>query len=374
MIDIKNVKTKRDLKRFIFLPEKIHKNHDNWVPPLYMDDKVFFNYKKNKSFGYSDVVLLLAYKEKELVGRIMGIINHRYNKDHNENHARFCFMECYEDKQAAFALINYLEKWAKTKGMEKLVGPLAFSDKDPQGFMIEGFDKPIVIATNPNFPYMPRLIEELGFSQHRDLVVYEAPINDEPPELYKRLAQRALNSGDFKVLEFTSRRKLKRWIRPVFCLINETYSHIYGFAPYDEEEMDDFANRYLLLINPKFVNLILDNNNEVAAFIIAMPDISEGIKKARGRIIPFGIFKLFKAQKRTKQLNLLLGAIKEKYRNKGLDAVMAVTLLNASIKAGFKVIDSHLILADNTRMLAEMERVGGKAYKKYRIYKKSIHS
>jgi hypothetical protein len=257
--------------------------------------------------------------------------------------------------------------------MVKLVGPLAFSDKDPQGFMIEGFDKPIVIATNPNLPYMPQLIEELGFEPHRDLVVYEAPVPDPPPELYTRLAQRAMNNGDFKVLEFTSRRELKKWIRPVFHLVNETYSHIYGFAPYDEEEMDDFANRYLLIIDPKFVNIVVDEKRQVAAFIIAMPDISEGIREAGGRVIPFGIFKIFRAQKRTKQLNLLLGAIKKEHRNKGLDAVMAITLLKAAIKAGLKVIDSHLILADNTKMLAEMNRVGGRIYKRYRIYKRDIN-
>ncbi|NOZ46549.1 MAG: hypothetical protein GXO79_07170, partial [Chlorobi bacterium] len=324
-------------------------------------------------YGSKESLEFTVRVTREMAGRIMGIINHRYNTEHNENHARFCFMECYNDLELAKALIDYVENWAKEKGVVKLVGPLGFSDKDPQGFMIEGFDKPIIIATNPNLPYMPELITKLGFEKLRDLVDYEAPIPAEPPELYKRMAKRALNSGEFEVLEFTSKRKLKKWIRPVFRLVNETYSHIYGFAPYEDAEMDDFANRYLMVIDPRFVNVVISKkDNEVAAFIISMPDISEGIRKAKGKVIPFGIFKILRLQKKTKQLNLLLGAIKEKYRNRGLDAVMAVTLLNAAIKAGLEVIDSHVILADNLRMRAEMDRVGGKVYKKYRIYQRDI--
>jgi hypothetical protein len=146
-LEIREVASRSDLRKFIYLPAKIHKKHKNWVPPVYMDDRVFFNPAKNESFSHSDTVLFLAWLRGKAVGRVMGIINHQYNKRTGENDARFCFLECYEDFNAAEALIMGVEEWARAKGSDNLVGPLGFSDKDPQGLLIEGYDKPVVIAS-----------------------------------------------------------------------------------------------------------------------------------------------------------------------------------------------------------------------------------
>ena len=156
-IEIQEVNSKSDLSKFIHLPAAIHQNHHNWVPPIYMDDWEFFNPKKNKSFDSCDTILLLAFRNKEVVGRIMGIIHHKYNEKHQENHARFAFFETWNDEEVAAALITAIENWSREKGMDRLVGPLAFSDKDPQGFLIDGFDEPAVIASNCNFPYQSEL-------------------------------------------------------------------------------------------------------------------------------------------------------------------------------------------------------------------------
>ena len=177
-IEIRLVETKKDREVFINLPKLFHKDHKNWVPPIYMDDRNFFNPSKNKCFLYSDTVLAIAYRERNPVGRIMGIINRKYNESHQENDGRFCFMECAEDKDVFHALITYIENWLRSKGMTNIVGPLGFSDKDPQGFMIEGFNEPIVLATNGNKSYMPQLLEIEGFIKKVDCVVYKVPIPD----------------------------------------------------------------------------------------------------------------------------------------------------------------------------------------------------
>ena len=131
-LEIRIVSTRRDLHKFIHLPEKIHAEHPGWVPPIYLDDWNFFNPRKNKSFEYCDTVLTIALKQGRCVGRIMGIINHKYNESHGENDARFCFMETWNDQEVYHQLIGFIEDWARKKGKDKLVGPLAFSDKDPQ--------------------------------------------------------------------------------------------------------------------------------------------------------------------------------------------------------------------------------------------------
>lgn len=371
-ITIQEVKTRHDLRKFIYLPAKIHKNHKNWVPPLYLDDWTFFSAKKNKCFGYSDTVLALAYKDGQLVGRIMGIINHKYNESHNEKDGRFCFIETYNDPEVFHALIDYVEKWAKDKRMINLVGPLGFSDKDPEGFMIEGFDKPIVIATNANFPYMPELLEKEGYGKKHDCVVYKVDIPDTIPEFYEAIYNRAIKKNNIEIMNFKRNSELKPLIRPIFTVLNETFKDIYAFVPFELREMDDFANRFLPLMDPAFIKAIKDKSGEILAFIIGMPDISKGIMASHGKVIPFGIFQILLARRRSRQLNVLLGGIKEECRGQGLDVILGVQMLKAAHARKMEYIDSHLELEENVKMRMEMERMGGKIYKRYRIFTKQL--
>lgn len=373
-ITIQEVTNSKQLHQFIHLPAEIHKNHSNWVPPIYMDEKDFFNPKKNKSFQSCDTILLLAFKEEKLVGRIMGIIHRKYNADHNEKHARFAFFETWNEVEVAAVLLRFVENWGREKGMEKLIGPLAFSDKDPQGFLIEGFDEPVVIASNCNFPYQVDLLEQNNYSKEMDLVVYQIKIPNPIPEFYLKIQDRAVRMNkNMRVLEFTSRRKVKPYIHPVLHLLNRTFTEIFGFVPFTEAEMDDFANRYLFLINPRFIKIVVNLHNEVVAFVIGMSHIGDGIKKAKGYLFPFGIFQIFRAARKSKQLNLLLGGIDPAYRGKRLDAMMGVKIFESAIALGKTKIDSHLELETNVKVRAEMERMGGKVYKRFRIFGKSLN-
>jgi len=372
-IEIQEVKSNKELKKFIHLPATIHKDHPNWVPPIYMDDWEFFNPKKNKSFDSCDTILLLAYRDKEVVGRIMGIIHHKYNERHQENRARFAFFETWNDEEVATTLISAVEDWAHEKGMNRLIGPLAFSDKDPQGFLIEGFDEPAVIASNCNYPYQPELLEKNDYSKEVDLVVYQIKIPNPIPEFYLKIQERAIRqNSNLQVLEFTSRRKVKPYIHPVLRLLNNTFTEIFGFIPFTEAEMDDFANRYLFLINPRFIKVIVNEQNEVVAFVIGMSHIGEGIQKAKGHLFPFGIFRIFASARKSKQLNLLLGGIHPDYRGKGLDVMMGVKMLESAADQGKTVIDSHLELEYNTKVRAEMEKMGGVVYKRFRVFGKDL--
>jgi hypothetical protein len=372
-ITIRKVENKKDLRLFIHLPAEIHKDHKNWVPPLYMDEWTYFDPKKNGLFEHCEHILLLAFKDDKCVGRCMGLISKEYNKSHNEDHVRFSNLETYNDQEVFDALVNHVAKWGKSLGMDTLVGPLAFSDKDPQGFLIDGYDKPVVIASNCNFPYMVGLTEAAGFSKKVDLVVYNVPIPEQIPELHQKILQRTEErNSNLKLLQFTSRRKIKPLIRPVLTLVNNTFGEIYGFVPFNEKEMDDFANKYLFLINPRYIKLIVNEKNEIIAMIIGMADISEGIKKSKGYLFPFGIFKIFAAARKTKQINLLLGAIDPRYQGRGLDVWMGLQLVKSAKETGKTVMDSHLELEYNTKVRAEMEKFGGKVYKKFRIFQRSL--
>lgn len=370
-IVIKEVITPRELREFIYLPEKVHKDDPNWLPPIYMDERLLFNKEKNKSYKYADAILLLAWKENKPAGRIMGIINRRYNDINNENHGRFCFMECYNDKEVFHALIEKVEEWARNNGMTTLVGPLGFSDKDPQGFQIEGFEYPQFITAATNLPYMPGMIEEEGYTKKIDLVNYLGKMPEKLPEVYIKVLNRLEKNEGYKIVEFNKKKELKPYIIPALELMNETFSEIYGFVPLTDNEKQEFANRYLPILDPKFIKMV-KNEEGLIGFAIGMPDVSPGIKACRGRLLPFGILKVLRESRRSKKLLMMLGGVKKAYRGKGIDVLMGVKILESAINQKMEVIDSHLVLEDNTRMRGEYERVGGKVVKTFRIYQKAL--
>lgn len=372
-VNIREVKNRKELKKFIFLPAKIHANHKNWAPPIYMDEWKYFNSKKNKAFFYCDTLLLLAYRNGEAVGRIMGIINSRYNEFRKEKTARFGYLEAWEDEEVVAELLNSIEKWAREKGMTKVIGPYGFTDQDPEGFLIEGFEHRPTIATYYNFEWMPRLVEKLGYEKDIDYFVYKLDVPKVMPAFYQKIYERVQRKGLFEVLEFKKRKEIKPWIKPVLHLMNNCYSSsdIYGYTPLDEKEMEDLAKRYLPVIDPRFVKAV-KKDDELVAFIIGMPDLTEGIKKSKGRLLPFGFLKILRAAKKTKQLDLLLGAIKEPYRGRGLDVLMGVKMLLSAHEAGLEIIDTHHEMESNVKVRAEMERMGGKIYKRFRVFQKEL--
>jgi hypothetical protein len=372
-IDVREVRTRRDLKEFIYLPEKIHKGHQNWVHPIYMDEWKYFNPKKNKAFGYCRTILFLAFRRNQAVGRVMGIINSRFNEYRKENLGRFGFLETWEDQEVVHALIGRVEEWARGLGMTRIVGPYGFSDQDPEGFLIEGFEHRATIATYYNYEWLPRLVENEGYIKDIDYVVYKLDVPKELPEFYRKIFERTARKGIFKIVEFRKRKELKPWVRPILSLMNECYtgSDIYGFAPLDEKEMDDLAKRYMPVLDPRFIKVVT-KDGEAVAFVIGIPDMTEGIQKARGRLFPFGFIHVLRAAKKTKQLDLLLGAVREKHRGQGLDVFMGTPMLISAREAGMEIMDSHHEMETNVRVRAEMERMGGQIYKRFRVFQKTL--
>ncbi len=369
---IKEVLTKKDLRDFIYLPEKVHKDEPDWLPPIYMDEWELYDKKKNKSYQYADALLLLAYRDNKPVGRIMGIINNRYNTIHNEKNGRFCFMECYNDREVFHTLLLKVEEWAEKNGMISMIGPLGFSDKDPQGFQTEGFEYPQFMTSANNSQYMPELMAAEGYEKKVDLVNYLGKLPEKFPLIYDKVLTRFGNSPEYKIVEFKSKKELKPYIIDVLELMNETFAEIYGFVPLNDKEKTDFAARYLPILDPKFVK-ILESKGKLIGFAIGLPDFSNGIRKAKGKLFPFGIIKILLDSRRSKKLLMMLGGVKKDFRGKGLEVLMGVKILQSGIKHKMNMIDSHLVLEDNTKMRAEYERIGCQVVKKFRIYEKVLH-
>ncbi len=374
--EIREVRNRRDLKSFIFLPEKIHAGRQNWVPTLRKNEWNYFNPGKNYAFSYCDVIRLIALNGETPVGRVMGIINTRYNDANDVKTARWGYLETYDNEhrqEVMHALLSTVEGWARERGMTRIVGPYGFTNQDPTGYMYEGFENRATIGTYYNFEWMPQALETEGYSKELDYVVFKIDVPEPLPPLFEKIVQRILRRGNYELIEFRKKSEVKPWIRPLFSLMNDIMgnSDIYGYSALDDVEMDTLAKKYLSILDPRFIKLVL-RDGEPVAFFIAMPDMTEGIQRARGRYLPFGFLKILKARRETEQLDLLVAGILDEYRGKGLDAFMGASILIAVYEAGMKVIDTHHEMESNTRVQAEMKRQGGEIYKRYRVFQKTL--
>ncbi len=370
-VRIEEVTNRKELKRFIYLPEKIHRNHTGWVPPIYFDEWRFFNQNKNLAFSYSDTVLALAYMNGKVAGRVMGIINNRYNEYKQEKNARFGYLECWDDQKVAHELLSYVENWSRARGMKKIVGPMGFNNQDPEGFLIQGFQYNPTISTYFNYEYMNRLLVNEKYSKEVDYVVYKVDIPKEMPAFYSKIYERLMSRKEYKTIEFTKRKQIKPYILPMLELMNDCFTELFGFQPLDRMEMNNLAKRYLPILDPRFIKIVTKADH-IIGFNFAMPNLTDGIRRAKGRLFPFGLFFILRSAKKTKQLDSLMGGVKKEYRGRGIDVLIGYKTIESAQKAGFEFADSHHELEENLKVRAEMERLGGKVYKRFRIYNKEL--
>lgn len=371
---IREVKTGRDLAIYIKLPAILNRNYPAFVPPLWRDEFHFHNPLKNRNLHRCDTIRFLAFLNGEAVGRIMGIIHHPWNELNGSLTARIYQPEFINDNRVSAALINAVSRWAEENGMKHLIGSFGLSDKDPQGIQIEGFHLDPVISSVSHQPFIARHFEAMGFEKFKDCVSYVIPIPDQIPDVYRAIYNRIVSKHGFRILEFRSRKELKPFFKPVMELMNDAYSHIYGFVPLTETDIKELAAQYLSVLDPRLVKVAVDQNNIPVSFVIAMGNISDGFRKSKGKLFPTGWFHLLKAMRNSTQLDLLLGAVHSRHRGKGLNVMMGVALMESARQLGMKTLDSHLILEENIMMRAELEKLGGKIMKRYRIFQKKIET
>ncbi|OGU60733.1 MAG: hypothetical protein A2V66_08785, partial [Ignavibacteria bacterium RBG_13_36_8] len=293
----------------------------------------------------------------------------KYNEYKNEKNARFTFFDCYEDKEVASSLINYLEMWALEKGMQKIIGPMGFSVREPAGFLIEGYEYEPAFGSNYNFPYMIQFLEDLDYQKDVDYVSYKIPLRytDEAEKIIKRIE----SSGNFKLVEFKKRKEMKKYFLAVQALMNESFINSYNYYPIEDDEMISYAKSHLALLDPRFSKIVLKGNN-LAAFIIGIPNINEGIRYANGKYFPFGWWYIKKAVKKTKQLDVLFIAVGNKYRERGLELMLTMAINNSALRAGYEFVDGSFELETNRLVRSYTEKIGGKLYKRYRIFSKQL--
>ncbi len=374
-VEIRKVQTKKELKEFIHFANDLYKGNEYYAPSLISDDYNTFDPKKNGAFDFCQAQMFLAYKEGKVAGRVMAIINNRANETWKVKQVRYGWIDFINDEEVAKALLDAVAAWGKERGMTDIAGPLGFTDFDPEGMLVEGFERVATIIGIYNYPYYPQILEKLGYTKETDWMEYRITIPDELPERYYKYADIVIAKNKLNVRKVTRRMVNKEnYGRKFFKLINETYYKLYGFSLLSDKQIDAYTKLYLGLLDTRMVSFIENENGELVAAGVTMPDLTAALQKCGGKLFPFGWFHLLKAifWKPCDTLDMLLVGVREDYRGKGLNAVL-VTDLYPRLKAmGFKYAETTAELETNDSVQAMWKYFEREQHKRRRVYAKKI--
>lgn len=378
-IKIQKVETKKQLRAFIDFHYDLYKGNPYDVPNLFMDEKNTLSPSKNPAFDFCEAEYYLAYDEDgQVVGRIAGIINHKANDRWKRNSVRFGWLDFIDDLDVSRALFRTVEDYGRRKGMTEIVGPLGFTDMDPEGMLIMGFDKLGTMPTIYNYDYYPRHMEQMGgWEKDTDYVEYYIRVPEKVPEKYSKIAAMIADRYNLHVKKLTRKDIREGYGYKVFDLINDTYKNLYGFSELTPRQIDQYVKEYLPMLDLNLVTCIEDGNadNKLVGIGITMPSMSRAMQKCRrGRLLPFGWWHVLRAAKchKTEGVDLLLLGVLPEYRSKGANALLFADLIPRYISYGFKWGESQVEMEDNEGVQRQWGALSPENHKRRRCYKKML--
>lgn len=378
-IQIKRVETKKDLKRFIEFHYDLYKGNPYDVPNLYSDEVNTLSKNKNAAFDFCEAEYYLALKEGKIVGRVAAIINHKANEKWKKKDVRFGWIDFIDDIEVSRALFKAVEEYGRKKGMDDIVGPLGFTDMDPEGMLTWGFDKLGTMATIYNYEYYPQHMEKLGgWEKDNDYVEYYLVVPEKSPKKYTKIAEMVEKRYNLHVRKLTKKDIFQGgYGKKLFDLINLTYSDLYGFSELTDRQIDQYVKMYFPLADLDLVTVIEDGNkdNQLAGLGITIPSLSHALQKCRrGRLFPFGWWHLLRAIKfhKTDGVDLLLMGFLPEYRSKGANALLFADLIPRYVDYGFKWGETQVEMESNEGVQSQWGPLDPINHKKRRCYRRSL--
>lgn len=375
MIEIKTIEpTRKNLKMFTQFQIDLYEGNDCYVPPLISDDVATLSPSKNPAFDFCEACYFMAFRDGKPVGRVAGMINRQVNESHGKRTARFGFIDFVDDREVSRALMEAVETWARNKGMDRLIGPLGFTDLDHEGMLVEGFGELSTMATIYNYPYYPEHLESLGYKKDSDWVEFVMDVPDSIPDKYNRIADIVKKKFGLRVLKYKSRKRIKEeYGRALFHLINDSYDGLYEYSHLTERQIDYYIDIYLGLLNLDLVTLVVDKEDKLVGVGISMPSMSRALQKSHGKLLPMGWWHLLKGLKgKNDRVDLLLVAVKPEYQNKGVNALLFQDLIPYYQKYGFKWAESNPEMETNAKVQGQWEYFTNRQHRRRRSYYKNI--
>ena len=374
-VEIKEVQSRRELREFVNFPEKLYRHNPYYVPPLEFDQMDTLDQKKGAAQEFCDSKLYLAYKDGKLAGRVAAIVNRLANKQWNHKEVRFGWYDFIDDREVSKVLMDKVEEFGRKYGMESVVGPLGFTDFDPEGLLIEGFDQLSTMALIYNYPYYVDHIEEMGFQKDADWIEYKIEVPKALPERVARMANIIEQRANVHVTPLTRKLiKEKDYAHKIFKIINECYKNLYNFTVLPEKMADKYIGFYLKVLDLNYVSLVENDKDEIVAFGITMPSIVRALQRSRGKLFPFGWWYLAKSLffKREEGVEMLLVGVNPDYRNSGVNTLVQLDMFKKYTEAGVKWAETNAILETNIKNQGQFKEFDRECKKRRRSYIKPL--
>lgn len=370
-ITVQEVKTIPMLKKFVDFPYQLYKDNPYWVPSMRANVLNTLRWDKNPAFAYCQAKYWLAYKDGKLAGRIAGILNPRFEERFKRRYARFGWFDFIDDFEVSSALLKTVEDWAHAEKQAAIHGPLGFTNLDPEAMLIKGFDEVATLAASYHFPYYKEHMQCAGYSKDTDYVEFQIKVPEQRVEKISRLAEIVAKRNKLHFLNPRNRKELLGYAPQIFELMEKAYLH-YGVTPLTREQVDAYIDQYLGIIPTQFAPMVLDAQDHMVAFGIAMPSLSEAMQKNRGRLYPCGFIPVLKALRKNDKADLYLIAIHPDYQGMGINAMLISNMLEVFLDMGIRTVESNPELEDNFKVQSQWKHFETRQHKRRRIFIKQL--
>ncbi len=370
-LEIREVRTNNDLRKFIRYPLSLYKGNPYYVPSIFLDEMNTLRQDKNPAFKEAKARYWLAYKDGKLAGRVAGIYVPRHEVKWGEKYVRFGWLDFIDDAEVVAALTGEVENWARELGMKGLHGPLGFTDLDREGMLIDGFDEVATLATLYNYPYYQKRLEELGYVKDVDWVEYEIKLTSEyMPKIEKTagMVAKKYNLHMFK----GNKQQLLKYGTQIFDVLDISYRKLYGTYPLSKEQVKGYINSYFGFAVPEYIPLVLDANDRLVGFGIAFPSFSEALQKSRGDLLPFGFVHFLKALNKNSIADLYLVGIIDEYLGKGINSMLITQMYHAFKKHGVTLVEGNPNLEENMNVQTMWKFFDNRIRKRRRCFVKHL--
>lgn len=372
MIRIEEVTDKAGLKRFVKFPFSIYKNNEFWVPPIINDEMETFDEKVNPVFKNAEAKFFLAYRGNAIVGRIAAIINWLEVNEQGLKKMRFGWFDFVDDLEVSKALLDKVREIGQSHKLDYMEGPVGFSNLDKVGVLIEGFDHIGTMITWYNHQYYQKHYEAHGFVKEKEYLENKFKFAAADPKLFTKANLLVQRRYGVKPMNFTKSAEIMPWADKMFDLFNESYAKLSSFVKITDVQKEYFKKKYISFINPEYIKFVVDKNEDIVAFAIVMPSFSRALQKAKGKLLPFGVFHLLKAKKKSKDVIFYLIGIKPEYQNKGVTAIIFNEFYHTFTKRGVINCIRTPELEENTAIRQLWKHFDPVTHKRRRTYRKSL--
>lgn len=372
-VTIKEVSSRRDLKRFVQFPNQLYKDNPFFVPQLISGEMETLSRTKNPAFEYCEIRYWLAFDEKgQIVGRIAGIINPVYNEKTNTNYMRLGWLDFIEDEEVLKALLQPVENWARERKADYLHGPLGMTDFDASGILVEGFEEIPTVYGKYNFPYYGPMMEKQGFEKEVDWLEFFVSVPKVLPEKYTKMVEIIQERHKLHSIRFRNKKELKSRLDEIFDLLNRAYESIHGFSELSRGQIESLKKQFIPVLRLDYVSVVTNAEDKIVGFGFCMPSLSRAIQKGKGRLFPFGLLHIQRALKKNDTLDSLLIAIDDDYKDKGVNALIFYDIGNAAIRNGVTGVETTRELEENQKVQNLWNRFEFRQHKRARCYMKKM--